>query len=284
MPRRVASSLRAIAPAATRPIVSRALARPPPCQLRMPYFASVGVVGVRRPVDVLHVLVGRRARVLVAHQQRDRRAERPALEDAREDLDAVGLLARRGEPALAGAAPVEVALDLRDVERRAAAGSRRRRRRRRRRGDSPKVVMRKSVPKLAATWSRETYRPRRRAAAARSVAPGRRRGAGAREGQHDARRAAAPSSHSSRRVAQHRARSRSGSPRPWTTSSAALARGDRLAQRAAHELAARRARACRPCRSISTLAARPRRDGGRAGRRAVERRARRPFARARRSA
>ena len=28
-------------PPATRPIVSRALARPPPCQLRMPYFASV---------------------------------------------------------------------------------------------------------------------------------------------------------------------------------------------------------------------------------------------------
>jgi hypothetical protein len=35
------SSLRAIAAAATRPIVSRALARPPPCQLRMPYLASV---------------------------------------------------------------------------------------------------------------------------------------------------------------------------------------------------------------------------------------------------
>ena len=29
------------APAATRPIVSRALARPPPCQLRTPYFASL---------------------------------------------------------------------------------------------------------------------------------------------------------------------------------------------------------------------------------------------------
>jgi hypothetical protein len=34
------STLRAIAPAATRPIVSRALARPPPCQLRTPYLAS----------------------------------------------------------------------------------------------------------------------------------------------------------------------------------------------------------------------------------------------------
>jgi hypothetical protein len=29
----------AMAAAATRPIVSRALERPPPCQLRMPYFA-----------------------------------------------------------------------------------------------------------------------------------------------------------------------------------------------------------------------------------------------------
>ena len=36
----VASSLRATAPAATRPTVSRAEARPPPCQLRMPYLAS----------------------------------------------------------------------------------------------------------------------------------------------------------------------------------------------------------------------------------------------------
>ena len=34
------SNLRATAPAATRPMVSRALARPPPCQARMPYFAS----------------------------------------------------------------------------------------------------------------------------------------------------------------------------------------------------------------------------------------------------
>ena len=34
-----ASTLRAITPAATRPTVSRALARPPPCQARMPYLA-----------------------------------------------------------------------------------------------------------------------------------------------------------------------------------------------------------------------------------------------------
>ena len=38
-PTHSASTLRATAPAATRPTVSRALARPPPCQARMPYFA-----------------------------------------------------------------------------------------------------------------------------------------------------------------------------------------------------------------------------------------------------
>ena len=34
------SNFRAMPPAATRPIVSRALARPPPCQFRKPYFWS----------------------------------------------------------------------------------------------------------------------------------------------------------------------------------------------------------------------------------------------------
>ena len=75
------------------------------------------VVGVRGPVDVLHRLVGLGPRVLVAHEQRDRRAERPALEDAGEDLDAVGLVARRRERALAGPAPIEIALDLLARER-----------------------------------------------------------------------------------------------------------------------------------------------------------------------
>jgi len=41
-----------------RPIVSRAEARPPPCQLRMPYLACVGVVGVRGAVKRLHLGVG----------------------------------------------------------------------------------------------------------------------------------------------------------------------------------------------------------------------------------
>ena len=41
MPNRSARSLRAIAAAATRPMVSRAEARPPPPTARMPYLASV---------------------------------------------------------------------------------------------------------------------------------------------------------------------------------------------------------------------------------------------------
>ena len=40
-PTRSASSLRATAPAATLPIVSRADARPPPATARIPYLASV---------------------------------------------------------------------------------------------------------------------------------------------------------------------------------------------------------------------------------------------------
>ena len=86
----------------------------PPAALPVPdaVLRLGGEVGVGRAVDVLHRFVRRRARVLVAHQERDRRAEGPALEEAREDLDPVGLLARRGEPALARPAPIEIALDL----------------------------------------------------------------------------------------------------------------------------------------------------------------------------
>ena len=43
------SSFSATAPAATRPMVSRALERPPPLAARMPYFTLVGVVGVGGP-------------------------------------------------------------------------------------------------------------------------------------------------------------------------------------------------------------------------------------------
>ena len=127
------SSLRAMAPAATRPIgLARAGAA-----AALPVADAVlrlgRVIRVRRTVDVLHRLVRRRACVLIADQDPDGRAERPAFEDAGEDLRAVLLLSRRRERALARAPPVEVALDLRHVERRAAAGSRPRPHRRRRR-------------------------------------------------------------------------------------------------------------------------------------------------------
>ncbi len=68
----------ATAPPATRPIVSRAEARPPPCQLRMPYFRLVRVVRMRRPVQRLHLLVRLRALVLILHPDRNRRPQRPA--------------------------------------------------------------------------------------------------------------------------------------------------------------------------------------------------------------
>ena len=55
-----------------------------------------GEVGVRGAVDVLHLRVGLGPGVHVADEQSDRAPERPPFEDAREDLDAVGLLARRG--------------------------------------------------------------------------------------------------------------------------------------------------------------------------------------------
>ena len=121
-PNCVASSLRAMAPAAPRTIVSRAGA-PAALPIGNSALRLVRVVRVRRPVDVLHVIVRLRRRVLVAHPDRDRRTERLALEDARQDLGAIRLVARRCEMALSGATPVEVALDLfeRDRETRRAA-------------------------------------------------------------------------------------------------------------------------------------------------------------------
>ena len=89
----------------------------------------VGVVGVARPVRARDRVVVLAARVGVADQHRDRRAERDAVEHARQDLDLVVLLALADDAALPGAPPIELALDVGLVERAAAAGSRRRRRR-----------------------------------------------------------------------------------------------------------------------------------------------------------
>ena len=75
------------------------------------------VVGVRRPVDVLHVLVGLGRASWLRTSSAIGVPSVMALEHAREDLDAVVLVARRGERALAGPAPIEVALDLARVDR-----------------------------------------------------------------------------------------------------------------------------------------------------------------------
>ena len=69
----------------------------------------VGVPGTERVGDARVILA---ALILVADQERDRRAGRPALEHAGQDLDGVGLAALRHVARRAGLAAVEVALDV----------------------------------------------------------------------------------------------------------------------------------------------------------------------------
>ena len=73
----------------------------------------VSVVGVRGAELLGHLRVGLGALVRVLDHQGNGRAESLALEGAGEDLDGVGFLARRGDAGLAGAAAVEVGLDVR---------------------------------------------------------------------------------------------------------------------------------------------------------------------------
>jgi hypothetical protein len=84
-----------------------------------PVLCIVGVIGVARAVGLRDFLVVLAARVLVADHHRDRRAERLAVEHARQDLDLIGLLALADQPALARPASIELGLDLRHVEREA---------------------------------------------------------------------------------------------------------------------------------------------------------------------
>src|SRR5690606_15740120 len=77
----------------------------------------VGIVRVARPIGALDVVVVLAASVGIADQHRDRRAERDAVEHARQDLDLIGLLALTDESALAGLSAIERGLDRRDVER-----------------------------------------------------------------------------------------------------------------------------------------------------------------------
>ena len=86
-------------------------------------FGLVGEIGMGWTESRLHLAVGLGARVFVADEDGDGRAEGFALEDAGQNFAAVGLLARCDDIALARAAAVEFLLDVRfgQVELRQAA-------------------------------------------------------------------------------------------------------------------------------------------------------------------
>src|SRR2546422_5712361 len=75
-------------------------------------FLPVRVVGVTGAEGVGERAVVPAPLVFVSDDKTDRRARGPALENAREDLDAVGLLALRDVAGAAGLAPVELSLDV----------------------------------------------------------------------------------------------------------------------------------------------------------------------------
>ena len=75
-------------------------------------FGLISEVGVGRPVFMGHLGVSLGARVFVLHPEGDRSAESTAFERAGQDLDGIGLLARGDDGGLAGAATVEVGLDI----------------------------------------------------------------------------------------------------------------------------------------------------------------------------
>ena len=75
-------------------------------------FRLVCVVGVGRSVHVSQMLVGLRARVLVAHQNQDGSPQRLAFQYPREDLRPVFLLPGARYPALAGPASIQLELDV----------------------------------------------------------------------------------------------------------------------------------------------------------------------------
>src|SRR6185436_6939657 len=79
----------------------------------------VGEVGMRGTKLRLHLLIVPGPHVLVVDQHRQRRSQGQALVHPGQDLDPVGLAALRRDGALAGAAPVQLALDLLDRQRHA---------------------------------------------------------------------------------------------------------------------------------------------------------------------
>ena len=78
-----------------------------------PVLALIGVVGVRGAVGAAHLLVVLRLGVGVAHQHRDRRAQRAALEHPGQDLRPVRLAALGGQRALPRAPAVQLGLQIR---------------------------------------------------------------------------------------------------------------------------------------------------------------------------
>jgi hypothetical protein len=92
--------------------VSRAEDRPPPRGSRSPYLRHVRVVRVSGTEGVGKFRVVLAARILVADQQRDRRAGGHALVHAGQDLDTVGFAPLRHMARRAGPAPVEIVLQV----------------------------------------------------------------------------------------------------------------------------------------------------------------------------
>ena len=76
-----------------------------------------GMVRMPRPKHVFEGRVVLGSGVGVAHQHRDRGAQRDALEHSRKNLDLVGFAPLRGERALARAPPIHLALQLGRVHR-----------------------------------------------------------------------------------------------------------------------------------------------------------------------
>ena len=77
----------------------------------------IGVVGVARAEAILELLVVARARIGVLDQQADRRAGGAPFEHAREDAHRIALATLADEVRSAGAAPIDIALQIRLAER-----------------------------------------------------------------------------------------------------------------------------------------------------------------------
>src|SRR6476646_407168 len=109
----------------TRRDANRGLARRLPSAaaiIAYSVFVPIRIVGVARPERIGDIRVVLAARVLVADQQRDRRAGGGPLEHAGEDLDGIGFATLRDMPRRTRLAPIELALDV-GLRQRKAGGA-----------------------------------------------------------------------------------------------------------------------------------------------------------------